>query len=163
MTAQELASLPLPSINRRQVPWRRLLVRMAPVTIVYFCYGWTLWLFLSWIPQYFLHSQNLDLKQSALFASCVFFAGVLGDTLGGIVTDRISQTYGESSASAQLHGVRLHVFFDAVACSVDVHAQFAFFRAIAFRRFFFAEMTIGPMWATPMDIAPNHWVRRAAS
>jgi len=26
--------------------------RMLPVTIVYFCYGWTLWLFLSWIPQY---------------------------------------------------------------------------------------------------------------
>jgi MFS family permease len=22
--------------------------------------------------------------------------------------------------------------------------------------FFFSEMTIGPMWATPMDIAPNH-------
>jgi MFS family permease len=22
--------------------------------------------------------------------------------------------------------------------------------------FFFSEMTIGPMWATPMDIAPSH-------
>src|SRR6202030_3683111 len=94
ITAPELASLPAFAASPPKVPWRRLLKRMAPVTAVYFCYGWTLWLFLSWIPQYFQHNQNLDLKQSALFASCVFFAGVLGDTLGGIVTDRIFKRTG---------------------------------------------------------------------
>jgi MFS family permease len=72
VTALELASLPPPATVAANVPWRRLFKRMAPVTMVYFCYGWTLWLFLSWIPQYFLHSQNLDLKKSALFASCVW-------------------------------------------------------------------------------------------
>ena len=31
--------------------------RMARVTAVYFCYGWTLWLYLAWIPSFFGQSQ----------------------------------------------------------------------------------------------------------
>src|SRR5262245_39611395 len=67
------------------VPWARLITRMVPITVVYFCYGWTLWLYLAWIPQYFLQSYQLKLSDSALFAAGVFFAGVVGDTLGGVV------------------------------------------------------------------------------
>ena len=67
---------------------------MTPVTVVYFCYGWNLWLFLSWIPQYFLHSYDLDLKKSAVFSSSVFFAGVVGDTLGGLTTDKLLRRTG---------------------------------------------------------------------
>ena len=48
-------------------PWLLLARRMAPVTVVYFCYGWTLWLYLAWIPSFFVHNYQLDLKQSALF------------------------------------------------------------------------------------------------
>ncbi len=33
--------------------WLRLARRILPVTIVDFCYGWTLWLFLTWIPAFF--------------------------------------------------------------------------------------------------------------
>jgi len=62
---------------------------MAPVTVVYFCYGWTLWLFQSGIPRFFKNQYHLDLQKAALFSSGVFFAGVLGDTLGGLVSDRV--------------------------------------------------------------------------
>ena len=62
---------------------------MLPVTLTDFCYGWILWLYLNWLPSFFLHQYQLDLKKSALFASGVFFAGVIGDTVGGIVSDRI--------------------------------------------------------------------------
>ena len=89
ITTEELEVLPAPKPKAASVPWGKLFRRMWPVTIVYFCYGWTLWLFLSWIPQYFLHSYHLQLQKSAIFASVVFFAGVIGDTLGGIVTDWI--------------------------------------------------------------------------
>lgn len=33
-----------------RVPFGPLAIRMLPVTAVYFCYGWTLWFFLAWIP-----------------------------------------------------------------------------------------------------------------
>ena len=73
---------------------------MAPVTFVYFCYGWTLWTFLSWVPQFMLHAYKLNLKNSALFSSLVFFGGVLGDALGGWLSDRILRRTGSLDAGA---------------------------------------------------------------
>ena len=102
------------TVTRPQVPWRRLALRMLPVTVVYFCYGWTLWLFLSWIAQYFLHSYDLNLTKSALFASTVFFAGVLGDTLGGIVTDKIFERT-RSLKRARSWMVSICMFFTLLA------------------------------------------------
>src|SRR6185436_11260205 len=89
ITQSELQRLPPPRAKKinEPVPWAKLTKRMLPVTLVYFCYGWMLWLFLAWIPSFFLHSYQLDLKRSALFSSGVFFGGVVGDALGGIVSD----------------------------------------------------------------------------
>jgi hypothetical protein len=42
---------------------------MWPVTLTYFCYGWSLWLYLNWLPLFFKNNYNLDIKNSALFAS----------------------------------------------------------------------------------------------
>src|ERR1700722_2701883 len=156
VTALEIASLPPPATSTTNVPWRRLFKRMTPVTIVYFCYGWTLWLFLSWIPQYFLHSQTLDLKQSALYASCVFLAGVLGDTLGGMVTDKILKRTGNlRRARSSMVSVCMFLSMLSLIPLMFTHSQGVSLLFLS-GGFFFSEMTIGPMWATPMDIAPNH-------
>jgi MFS family permease len=129
---------------------------MTPVSIVYFCYGWTLWLFLSWIPQYFIHSQSLDLKRSTLFASCVFLAGVVGDTLGGVVTDKILKRSGNlRRARSSMVSVCMFLSMLSLIPLMFTHSlniSMLFLSA----GFFFSEMTIGPMWATPMDIAPDH-------
>ena len=99
ITSQELERLPaFRSRGERiasAVPWARLVRRMLPVTFVYFCYGWTLWLYLAWIPLFFLNSYRLNLRDSAFFAAGVFFGGVVGDTLGGIVSDRIYEKTGD--------------------------------------------------------------------
>jgi MFS family permease len=152
----EIASLPPPAARVENVPWRRLFKRMAPVTMVYFCYGWTLWLYLSWIPQYFLHSKNLDLKQSALFASCVFLAGVLGDTLGGMVTDAILRRTGDlrRARSSMVSVCMLLSLLSLVPLMFTRNTSLSLL--LLSGGFFFSEMTIGPMWATPMDIAPTH-------
>lgn len=156
ITQEELRVLPQRVDHMPGVPWARLFMRMFPVTIVYFCYGWTLWLFLSWIPQYFLHSFHLNLKHSAVFASSVFFAGVIGDTLGGVVSDWLfhrtgsvkkSRGYMVSACMALALVSMLPMMFthDLVISVVCLSAGF-----------FFAEMTIGPMWAIPMDVAGEY-------
>src|SRR5437870_8491909 len=90
ITAADLERLPKKRVKTAaRVPFGRLGVRMFPVTLVYFCYGWTLWFFLAWIPSYFLHNYQLKLSSSAFFASGVFLAGTLGDFLGGMASDRI--------------------------------------------------------------------------
>ena len=99
ITADEIEKLPKwrSAEERRKspVPWGRLARRMMPVTIVYFCYGWTLWFYLAWIPLYFQQSYKLNLRNSALFAAGVFLGGVVGDTLGGVVSDRIYEKTGD--------------------------------------------------------------------
>jgi MFS transporter, ACS family, glucarate transporter len=155
ITPEELAALPQPKAKSAGVPWGPLFKRMAPVTIVYFCYGWTLWLFLSWIPQYFLHSYNLDLKKSAIFAASVFFAGVVGDTLGGVVTDRLLVRSGSlHSARSWMVAVCMGLALLSLIPLMFTHDLYVSLACLS-AGFFFAEMTIGPMWAIPMDIAPE--------
>jgi MFS family permease len=155
MTPEELGAMPPPKTGRLQTPWKRLFKRMMPVTIVYFCYGWTLWLFLSWIPQYFLHSYDLDIKKSAIFASAVFFAGVVGDTLGGIVSDRILKRTGNlKKARSYMVAVCMLLTLLSLLPLMFTHEVSVSILSLS-AGFFFAEMTIGPMWAIPMDIAPE--------
>ncbi|MHC2252491.1 sugar phosphate permease [Bradyrhizobium embrapense] len=105
ITTAELATLPLrPKGERPKVPWGPLLQRMWPVTLTYFCYGWCLWLYLNWLPLFFKNNYSLDLKNSALFASGVFFAGVVGDSIGGVISDRILERSGNvRRGAAQRH------------------------------------------------------------
>jgi MFS transporter, ACS family, glucarate transporter len=156
ITQAELASLPQPRGKPSAVPWGRLFRCMMPVTTVYFCYGWTLWLFLSWIPQYFLHSHDLDLKKSALFASSVFFAGVVGDTLGGIVTDKLYKWTGSlRRARSAMVAVCMSLSLLSLLPLLFSHDLYLCLACLC-AGFFFAELTIGPMWAIPMDIAPQY-------
>ncbi|MDE2344628.1 MAG: MFS transporter [Betaproteobacteria bacterium] len=155
ITQEELDRLPSPK-PKIPVPWWPLFKRMWPVTVVYFCYGWTLWLFLSWIPQYFLHSYNLDLKRSALFASSVFFSGVLGDTLGGIISDWIYRKTGRLKwARSVMVTVAMALAAMSILPILFVHDVELAIVCLSLG-FFFAELCIGPMWAIPMDIAPHH-------
>jgi ACS family glucarate transporter-like MFS transporter len=156
ITRDELAVLPEPKPKMGQIPWGPLFQRMMPVTIVYFCYGWTLWLFLSWIPQYFLHSHGLDLKKSALFSSSVFFFGVVGNTLGGIVTDKVYERTGNlQRARSGMVAVCMLLTLLSLVPMLFTHDLYVCLACLC-AGFFFAEMTIGPMWAIPMDIAPEH-------
>ncbi|MFZ6646966.1 MFS transporter [Undibacterium sp. TJN25] len=156
VSPEELAGLPVVKKKNVKIPWGPLAKRMAPVTIVYFCYGWTLWLFLSWIPQYFLHSYDLDLKKSALFASSVFFAGVVGDTLGGIVSDRILiRTRNIKWARSYMVSICMFLTLLSLLPLLFTHNLTVSIISLS-AGFFFAEMTIGPMWAIPMDIAPEY-------
>ncbi|WP_110948075.1 MFS transporter [Pseudomonas bohemica] len=152
----ELEVLPPPKPKSKiALPWGRLFKRMAPVTIVYFCYGWTLWLLLSWVPMYFMN-MGLDLKNTAIFSSTVFFGGVVGDTLGGIVSDRIYKRTGDlNKARSRMVAICLSLTLVALVPLMFTHDMYVSLACLAVA-FFFSEMTIGPMWAIPMDIAPDH-------
>ena len=160
ITREELDTLPnrgvRSTVARPQVPWKRLALRMMPVTIVYFCYGWTLWLYLNWLPLFFLNEYKLDIRKSALFASAVFFAGVGGDLLGGTLSDVILKRTGDLRKARR--NVVIGGFLGAFLCLLPIfttHDLTIIVLSLA-GGFFFAEIVIGPMWAIPMDIAPKY-------
>jgi MFS family permease len=157
ITAAELEELPPhPATTRPQVPWVPLLQRMWPVTLTYFCYGWCLWLYLNWLPLFFKNNYSLDIKNSALFASGVFLAGVVADSLGGIISDRILHRTGNVRLA------RLSVTILGFAGAFLSLLPILFVHDITIVAlclsggFFFAELVIGPMWSVPMDIASKY-------
>ena len=158
MTDAGRARLPplRPAGRANPVPWGPLIRRMAPVIFVYFCYGWTLWTFLSWVPQFMLHNYHLNLKNSSLFASLVFFGGVLGDALGGYVSDLIYRRTG--SLIQARRNLVIFGMAGSLLCSVPIllTADVTLAAFCLAGTMFFAELTIGPMWSIPMDIAPDH-------
>jgi MFS family permease len=158
ITPEELTQLPayVGAKEAPAIPWWPLMKRMAPVTVVYFCYGWTLWLFLSWIPQYFLHNYQMNLKNSAVFASGVFFAGVVGDWLGGWLTDWLLHRTGNLTKSRSIMVVVCNLAALASLLPILFVHDVTVAAVCLSLGFFFAEMTIGPMWAIPMDIAPKY-------
>ena len=158
ITPQELARLPQRERHapRTPIPWGRLVQRMAPVTLTYFCYGWCLWLYLNWLPSFFKNNYHLDIKDSAIFSMGVFLAGVFGDTLGGMASDRILRRTGN------LRLARLSVTMVGFAgallslCPILFVHDLNIVALCLSGGFFFAELVIGPMWAVPMDIAPKY-------
>jgi sugar phosphate permease len=159
ITPTELAALPKYTLKKDRkkdpVPWAALVKRMAPVTLVYFCYGWTLWLYLTWLPSFFMHGYKLNLKNSALFSSGVFLAGVIGDTVGGLVSDRILIKTGDRNKARRNLVIGGFLFSLAFMIPVLRSHNLTIVALCLSAAFFFAEFTIGPFWAIPMDIAPR--------
>jgi MFS family permease len=157
ITAEELATLPpRASGTRPQVPWGPLLQRMWPVTLTYFCYGWSLWLYLNWLPLFFKNNYSLDLKNSAWMSAGVFIAGVVGDSVGGILSDRVLKRTGN------VRFARLSVIVAGFAGALLSLAPIIFVHNITIvalclsAGLFFIEIIIGPIWSVPMDIAPKY-------
>ncbi|KWR88667.1 MFS transporter [Cupriavidus sp. IDO] len=158
VTREELATLPSPKRSNRavSVPVLPLLRRMLPVTVVDFCYAWTLWVFLTWLPSFFLNSYQLDLRSSALFTSGVFIAGIVGDTLGGVFSDRIYER------TRDVQKARRNVIAGGMAGALVFLAPVLFVKDLTVVTvclccaFFCMELVIAPLWAVPMDIAPNY-------
>ena len=157
ITAAELATLPVRvSRGPHAVPWLRLARHVLPVTMVDFCYGWTLWLFLSWLPLFFFENYGLNLQASAMFTSGVLMAGVIGDTAGGVASDRILRKTGSlvlARRSVIVVGfLGAFVFLLPVVLIHDLTLA-AVCLSLAF---FFAELIVAPIWSIPMDIAPRY-------
>jgi MFS family permease len=157
ITSDDLATLRPFRAERlgRAVPWGRLVRRMLPVTAVDFCYGWSLWLFLSWVPFYFQTAMHLDLKNSALFSSGVFCAGVVGDSLGGLLSDRILRRTGNVEAARR--NVIVFGMLGAVCFMLPllVLTDVTWIALCLTAAFFCLEFIVAPIWSVPMDIAPE--------
>jgi len=157
ITEADLDALPQRAKGKRPaIPWVRLARRILPVTIVDFCYGWTLWLFLTWIPGFFFENYHLNLQSSAFFSAAVLTAGVIGDTVGGILTDRIlhrTKNLVLARRSVLVMGfLGAFLFLIPVVLIHDLTVT-AVCLSLAF---FFAELIVAPIWAVPMDIAPRY-------
>jgi MFS family permease len=159
ISKEEIENLPaysgISSKDKRKLPTGKLVMRMLPVTLTYFCYAFTLWVYLGWLPSFFLRGYNIDIKGSAIFSSGVFFAGVVGDTLGGILSDHLLKK--TNNVKFARLAVVVPGLLGGAACLTGAFftKDLTTIALLLSGGFFCLEMTIGPMWAVPMDIAPQ--------
>jgi len=158
ISEEELKVLPPYGARKESVdvPWGRLVPRMLPTALVYFCWGWTFWLFLSWIPQYFQQGHGMSLTGSAWSAAIVASGGVIGDTVGGLLSDRIYRKTGDLTKARR--NMIIARFLSAFVFLLPLFFidNVAVLTACLAITFFCIELTIGPIWAVPMDIAPKY-------
>jgi MFS family permease len=157
VNALELAALPehVSLAGTGNTPWKKILRRMSPTIFVYFCQVWTNTLFFSWVPIFFMNAYHLDLKKSAIFASGVFFAGVVGDVAGGLISDKVLKKTGSLPLARQ--GVIAFSLLGALGFLIPVMSSHDVNIVVwsLSGAFFMLELTIGPIWAIPMDVAPK--------
>lgn len=136
-----------------KTPWKEMIRKMWLVTFVDFCYGWSLWVFLTWLPSYLKDARGFDLKQLALFTALPLLAGVVGDTLGGVVSDAVFKRTGNLKLARRIMLVvglgGALVFIMPVVYTHSPLLAVAFLSA----SFFFLELTNAVLWSLPLDIA----------
>jgi MFS family permease len=140
------ASLPLGIVTRR----------MFPVTLVMFAYGWTYWVFVSWLPLYFVNQHGQDPQNSAMLTGASFFAGLIGNTVGGLASDTILRRTGRNRLAR----------CSVIACSLVGSAAFLIPTMVVSNLYavvpllagamFFLELTIAPMYAISMDMTKEY-------
>ncbi|MBV9113623.1 MAG: MFS transporter [Hyphomicrobiales bacterium] len=154
----ELEEIGIPATKTalEKTPWRAMISRMWLVTFVDFCYGWSLWVFLTWLPSYLLEARGFDVTKMALFTSLPLAAGVLGDSLGGIISDRILKATGNlrlARCSLLVFGLTGALGFMVPAVRTE-DAYLAVYGLTA--SFFCLELTNAVLWSLPIDIAGRY-------
>jgi sugar phosphate permease len=137
-------------------PWRKLVRRMWLVTFVDFCYGWLLWVYLTWLPSYLREARGFDLKQLALFTALPLLAGVIGDTLGGVVSDKLFKITGRlrfARCAVLVVGMGGSLVFLLPMVSATNPLTAVWLLSASF---FFLEITNPVLWTLPLDIAGKY-------
>jgi ACS family D-galactonate transporter-like MFS transporter len=160
ITERELTEIgghhPAWAARRQPTPWRQIVRRMWLVTFVDFCYGWSLWVFLTWLPSYLSDARSFEPGQIALMTMLPLLGGVVGDTLGGVISDTIFRRTGNLRFARRAllvvgMGGALVFMIPAIIIKSAVGAVVLLTAA-----FFFLELSDAVLWTLPLDIAHAH-------
>ena len=138
------------------VPWRRLVPRMVPSMVTYFCMGWTGWLYVTWMPSLFSKNYGVDMKKSAMFYAATFLCAMVAEFFGGVISDYLLRRTGRKSiARSMLVTICLILALCALIPAILVHELMP--GVISFTlALLFLDTAITPMWVAATDIAPEY-------
>jgi MFS family permease len=138
------------------VPWRRLVPRMVPSMITYFCMGWTGWLYVTWMPSLFSKNYGVDMKKSAMFYAATFLCATFAEFFGGVISDHLLRRTGRKSIARSLMvTICLLLALCSLIPAILVHELIP--GVISFTlALLFLDAAITPMWIATMDIAPDY-------
>ena len=144
--------------KRPTVPWRVLLSHpnMWALMCGYFTYLYCLWIFLSWLPSYLVSYRGFTLIKMGTYAALPLGAGVVGDAVGGWLTDFLLVKTGNVKFARR--SVAIMGMLGCGSCimpaALTADPRIAVYCLTG--AMFFLETIIGPSWAVPMDIGGEY-------
>jgi MFS transporter, ACS family, glucarate transporter len=140
--------------TRRAVPWGRILGsrNMWTLACMYACYSVILIIFLTWFPKYLISARHVDLKTAGSLTSIVLAAGMVGDILGGTISDYLVHRTGRVTFSRRVVAIAgfliTALFIPISVLSADLTVSIICFGIAVFG----LELTVSNSWAVTLDI-----------
>ncbi|NUP71675.1 MAG: MFS transporter [Gemmatimonadaceae bacterium] len=107
-----------PALSWRQI---RRTQNVWLLTVSYFCYGYSAYIFFSWFFIYLSTVRGMQLRESARYAMLPFVAMAIGSMLGGVLNDRLSSARGRrmGRCGVAVAGIGLAAVFIAAGTMVE--------------------------------------------
>jgi sugar phosphate permease len=142
------------SVSRQDTPWAQILTspNMWWIALGYCCFFFGTNFYLTWYPTYLREHRGISLVALGFWGSIPLIAGMLGDIVGGYLSDLILKRTGRAKLARRAiaaPGFLLAGVFVIPAAMVADATMSIVCLAISF---FFLEWVIGPAWAVPMDV-----------
>jgi sugar phosphate permease len=139
-------------------PWRTIFrsANMWYIAAGYCCFYYGTYFYMTWFPTYLLDYRHLSLKAVGVFASLPLLAGMVGDIVGGTLTDTVYKRTGKLKFSRRI--VAAPAMLVSGLCLIPAAIAHSAGTAILCltASLFFLELVISPAWAVPMDVGGEY-------
>jgi ACS family D-galactonate transporter-like MFS transporter len=145
--------------QQRAVPWGQIFASpdIWLLTLAYFAYGYTFWIYITWLPTYLTEARHLAFGALALAVTVPLAGGVPGDLVGGWLSDEIYKRTGSLNLARR---TLIAVSFIGTVVFI-VPALFAGNVALAIILFalamFMLECAVSNCWAVAMDLGGRNF------
>ena len=145
---------PSGTLLRSNVPLRTIFSspNMWFIAAAYFCFFYGAYFYVSWFPTYLLEYRHLSLKSVGYLAALPLISAMIGDVVGGLLTDFILRKTGNlrlARRGVAAPGLLLAALL-LIPAGTTGSAMVAILCLTASN--FFLELVLGPAWAVPMDV-----------
>ena len=98
ISASELEEIAEARVGRgdASIPWARLLAlpQLWLITVAYFCYAWGSWFYFGWFTTWLVRGAGFSVEQMGVVASFPFVLGLVGNLVGGALSERLVVRFG---------------------------------------------------------------------
>ncbi len=140
--------------KRPRAPWKIIFrsANMLYIAAGYCCFYYGTYFYVTWFPTYLTEYRHLSLKDMGTLASLPLLAGMVGDILGGTLTDSIYRKTGKLKFARRIVAAPAMLASGAflIPAGLTHHALTAILCLTG--SLFFLELVISPAWAVPMDV-----------
>ena len=149
---------PITLHQQRATPWKTIFrsANMWYIAAGYCCFYYGTYFFMTWFPTYLVDYRHLSLKTVGVWASLPLLAGMVGDIVGGTLTDKVYRRTGKLKFARRI--VAAPAMLASGVCLIPAATAHSAWTAILCltASLFFLELVISPAWAVPMDVGGEY-------